>query len=847
MLKDRYVIEDQIDLSVSINADAWSFVKTAIEDITIKEEAGLYIDNLGKNKVKINYKTDILIKNERYIYLRVDTDGEILKNGGIDVLINGWSVPLKGTVIMPLQPPIQITLDLEVKADSAAKLNTIRLSFLEEYADVMPLCSSENDILVLTPSYPSNHNLYLSAFAHSRNKAYIQNGLKVQVASLSESNWYQTSYEFEKVPVITGGVALLKKLLLKKQYKIIIVHFVDVEYYQMFDGYISNEQLVFICHGPETTFEILSNVARPYFTAPVSEDAGKNPIKKQYVEKYSSKKNVHWIFVSEWLKQESERVLKIKFRNAYCIGNVIDENVFPYVEKKAEDRKKILVLRKFDNFAYHSVDIVVRAILALSRKDYFSKLEITIFGDGDYYEELIAPIKSFENVHFYRTFVKNSEIKKLHKENGIMFIPSRHDSQGVSMGEAASSGVVPIGSKVTCLSYFVNDKENRILAEPEDPYDLVRIYDRFYHNPEEYLEVSKNLSAYVQGICGKNQTINKEIHLLKTLYSQACESRKMLEKNDLTVIPVLTVAVLITEENIQYINRCIWSVLNHNNWEKCELLLIYDETKCDDFDVPEQYKISFGSVIRQICMANCNYGSMVLRGLQEAKGKYFKVINGNDWVDSENFAQLIDRLSEQEIDLCLMKGYYEPEKATGFLDGVQYDFLSEGIEYNYLDLLYPVYGLEPNGHMLETSVYQTRTLCKATYDLSSEKLCADMEFGVFSQQYIRTVVYYRLDVYRCMRKDDEGVDKNYWANHKKNLEKAIIKVLDFLEKNDEYPKPYKLYAYRHYIAGKIEMLIGILGQNNENDELNTFIKKLQEYPLTATISTENKWKEGEET
>ena len=56
MLKDRYVIEDQIDLSVSINADAWSFVKTAIEDITIKEEAGLYIDNLGENKVKINYK-----------------------------------------------------------------------------------------------------------------------------------------------------------------------------------------------------------------------------------------------------------------------------------------------------------------------------------------------------------------------------------------------------------------------------------------------------------------------------------------------------------------------------------------------------------------------------------------------------------------------------------------------------------------------------------------------------------------------------------------------------------------------------------------------------------------------
>ena len=68
------------------------------------------------------------------------------------------------------------------------------------------------------------------------------------------------------------------------------------------------------------------------------------------------RKNVDWVFVSEWLRDFSEKMLGMQFENAHVIYNTINEQLFPYYRDKAEDRKKILVLRKFDNIRVHSID-----------------------------------------------------------------------------------------------------------------------------------------------------------------------------------------------------------------------------------------------------------------------------------------------------------------------------------------------------------------------------------------------------------------------------------------------------------------------------------------------------------
>ena len=102
------------------------------------------------------------------------------------------------------------------------------------------------------------------------------------------------------------------------------------------------------------------------------------------------------IKVAEEFAEEQHR---LKFKNSSVINNVINEQRFPYHAKNAEDRKKIIIIRKFDNCMVHSLDLSVRAILELSRKD-FQELSFEIYGDGDFYEVLTEPLRQFEKCPF---------------------------------------------------------------------------------------------------------------------------------------------------------------------------------------------------------------------------------------------------------------------------------------------------------------------------------------------------------------------------------------------------------------------------------------------------------------
>ena len=90
-----------------------------------------------------------------------------------------------------------------------------------------------------------------------------------------------------------------------------------------------------------------------------------------------------------------------------------------------------------------------------------------IYGDGDLFETENKPLEKFKNVHLYKKFLKQSEIKALHDQHGIFIASTRWDSQGVSRDEAMSSGLVPITNSVSAIPEFV-DENSGILVPTED-------------------------------------------------------------------------------------------------------------------------------------------------------------------------------------------------------------------------------------------------------------------------------------------------------------------------------------------------------------------------------------------
>lgn len=791
----------------------------------------LLVQNTGNVPVTLAYTKDILISDKQYKGMQVRFCGENLKNGGGCFYVNGHPITLNGFANMDIVPPVNLAMTITVPADSAVEIHCIEISAEERELDLVDQCAQDRDVLVIVPNYPSTHNLYLCAFAHSRNREYVKAGLKIQVAAISGDNWYQSTYEIDGVPVFNGRYLDLKKLLSRHQYKVIVVHFVDEYLYPIFDGYIQNERLIFICHGPEATFRFLPNLCRPYFTKELPAiDLGEHfDCKEDYARRYAGKANVDWVFVSEWLRDFSEEMLHVKFRNAHVIYNTINEELFPYRKKSAEDRKKILVLRKFDDIQVHSIDQIIGAIEALSRRDFFNDLTFEVYGDGTYYDVLTGPLEKFHNVHLHRTFVPNDQVHKLHEKSGILLIPSRHDAHAVAMSEGASSGLVVVGSEVTSNGFFMNQEANHTLADPEDPVALADIIERLYRNPDEYLEISERMSKEAQAKCSRSNTVLKEVALIKEKHAGVSNSIRLPQVH-VSKEPVLTIVV--PAYNVEdYLAKCIHSLVSHRNLGKTEIIIVNDGSKDRTLEIARAFEAAANGAVRVIDQENGGHGSTINVGLANAHGRYFRLIDGDDWVDSEHLAELVDKLEHETADVVLTKGSYEYVEKAELVNIIDYDMLHESTTYFFEDLIYPGYGFETYGPLLTTGNYRTDILKKANFHISEHRPYVDMEFNSFALRYVETLKYYDLDIYRYLiGRDGQTISRDFWKKKYKDHKFIILNILQTLQSMQDYSSAKKKYVYEHIITQMIDSQIFMFDQLCLWEEIDSFLEDLSRWP-----------------
>ena len=808
----------------------WELNLTKLQSQNIKISRNLFFNGLAK-AISLKKKHSIQVP-EQACGMVIEFHGEVLEGAGIYISVNdNHHISLNSTTTMELFPGSTLHFKLELHAQSKTRVNKILLKFISKNPKLTEnLKKNDSDVLVITPSYPSTANLYLCGFVHSRVREYVNAGLSVDVAVIDQGYWYQSNYNQNGVNVFRGGIKELKEILSFKKYKTVLVHFVSEQLMQVFDSYISTEQLIFICHGPEVLCEYLPNKVRPYFTQPIDKEflVPQFKAKRKYLKKYSQKNNVTWVFVSTQLQEMAEKILGFKFLNSSVINNIINEINFPYVKKSADMRKKILIIRKIDNVIQHSMDQVVLAIRDLSRRPFFNDLTFSIYGDGNYFDEILTPIKEFSNVKIYQTFVPNDQIHLLHKEHGIMLLPSRHDAHAVAMSEAASSGLVVVGSNITSNPDFMNNAQNHTMTNPESPKELADVIERLYHDPEEFMTISKRMAHEIHQRCSKSKTIMKEIELIRQKNTQF-NSYFPAKVTKEYVIPVLSIAI--PAYNVEsYIEKCLFTILAQRNAGKIEVLVVNDGSSDKTSELAKEYQKMFPGIVRVIDQVNGGHGAAINTGIKNATGTYFRLIDGDDWVDSENLAKQIDRLKNEDADIVLTLGQYEYSSKDEMVNIIEYNSLHDDILYQFDDLIYPGYGFASYGPMLPTSTYRLEKLKTADFKISEKKPYVDMEFNTFSLAKIETLKFYNLDIYRYLiGREGQTVSKNFWKSKYKDHEEIIFNIAEYMTNTNKLSEAKKKYVSDNILCALIDTQVFMFGTLKKFSELNDFLTRLKKY------------------
>lgn len=363
--------------------------------------------------------------------------------------------------------------------------------------------------LIISNGYPSENNLYNNAFIHRRVKSY--NSSDVSIFVLNENISTTKSYIYDDVQVTEGNTNELKYILDKQKPKKVLVHFINILMMRALEEAKYKGDILVWIHGVEGLgwYRRLFNFEFRTFLKYMYNNQKQRKTLRNFTKRYV--KQLHFIFVSNWMKDVFKSDVyngNIKFS---IIPNTIDSDLYTFESKPIEQRKRILLIRPFASKKYAN-DLAIDSILELSKKDYFHELEFLIVGEGKYYETLTSKVQEFSNVKLVNSFLTQGEMAIIHKEYGIFLCPTRQDAQGVSMCEAMSSGLIPITSLNTAIPEFVTNEVSGFLTK--NAKEITQSIETIYYNPELFHEMSLNATKEIQLKCSNEATIEKEWELI---------------------------------------------------------------------------------------------------------------------------------------------------------------------------------------------------------------------------------------------------------------------------------------------------------------------------------------------
>ncbi len=129
---------------------------------------------------------------------------------------------------------------------------------------------------------------------------------------------------------------------------------------------------------------------------------------------------------------------------------------------------------------------------------------------------------------------------------------------------------------------------------------------------------------------------------------------------------LLTIAVP-CYNSAAYMENCIKSLLVGG--DEVEILIVNDGSKKDNTaEIADRLEAEHPGIIRAIHQENKGHGGAVNTGIREASGRYFKVVDSDDWVDAKAYQKILDALrsfeeKQEEVDMVISNYIYDKDGA----------------------------------------------------------------------------------------------------------------------------------------------------------------------------------------
>ncbi len=306
---------------------------------------------------------------------------------------------------------------------------------------------------------------------------------------------------------------------------------------------------------------------------------------------------------------------------------------------------------------------------------------------------------------------------------------------------------------------------------------------------------------------------------------------------------VLTILVPVYNTE-KYISRCLDSILLKEILDDIEIITVSDGSKDNSAEIIKKYQKKYPDTVILIEKENGGHGSTINVGIKKATGKYFRVLDSDDWVNSIDFIKFVKRLKKENADLVVddyqQELIYESRSEEIFQNNLKDNKLYHFDEFD-------ITKIEKDYFAMANSTYKTSILRKSGLKLFEKTFYVDMQYNIIPMIEIDTFRYYKLNIYRYFigRKDQSMNLQNFVRNrddHERVMKFLIETCVENRNKisNNKYKYIEKItfnMLYTHYAI----YCIYFTDKNQASKEIKKFDKYLYDkdkviYNLTNDIN-----------
>jgi glycosyltransferase involved in cell wall biosynthesis len=303
------------------------------------------------------------------------------------------------------------------------------------------------------------------------------------------------------------------------------------------------------------------------------------------------------------------------------------------------------------------------------------------------------------------------------------------------------------------------------------------------------------------------------------------------KKRGLNSVKLITFAVP-CYNSADYMAHCVETLLTAG--DEAEIILVDDGSVDRTAEIADQFAADYPNIVRVIHQPNGGHGEGVNQGIRNAAGLYYKVVDSDDWLDTDCLKRVMAQLREfaqtEPVDLVICNYVYEHVE----------DNTQNIVCYKHIFPENKVFTWEDMGHwspsqylLMHSVIYRTQLLRDCGLELPKHTFYVDNIFVYQPLPHVKSIYYMNEDLYRYfIGRSDQSVNESVMirrVDQQLRVTRIMIDRVELQGLKTEHPKLFRYMNRYLAMMMTISSIFLLLSETPENlekkEELWNYLKK----------------------